>query len=119
MVAVGLPEKVRPVRLPILMFSVQVPDTRNPVLSGDEMRAKLSDVKAPGVAPEQSTITFWANARLAGKKSIKQTRVLGPAKCSFIDSLQIKFKNALSHRHRYAHKRHGGLCCTLKSVSKG
>src|SRR5215831_3029658 len=65
-VAVGLPEMFRSVRPNITTFSWQVPVTEiefGPA-AGREARAAVMLVNAPGVAPEQSTTTSAAKARL-------------------------------------------------------
>jgi hypothetical protein len=47
-------------------------------------------VKAPGVAPEQSTVAPAANARLEGKRINKNaSEILGPKQRSFISFLAL------------------------------
>src|SRR5258707_6803319 len=64
-VAVGLPKIARSVRPTITTFSVQVPETAMEFgpAAGREASAAPMVVKAPGVAPLQSTVTSAANAR--------------------------------------------------------
>src|SRR6478735_12513188 len=68
-VAVGLPKMVKSVRPNITTFSWQVPVTEmlfGPA-AGSDARAAVIVVKAPGVAPLQSTVAPAANARLDGR----------------------------------------------------
>src|SRR6476646_6057215 len=68
-VAVGLPKIVKSVRPDITTFSWQVPMTEmlfGPA-AGSEANAAVMVVKAPGVAPLQSTVAPAANARLDGR----------------------------------------------------
>src|SRR5689334_16877987 len=70
-VAVGLPKIVKSVRPTITTFSWQVPVTEMPFgpAAGSEASAAVMVVKAPGVAPLQSTTALPANARLDGRNT--------------------------------------------------
>src|SRR6476661_1075521 len=81
-VAVGLPKIVKSVRPDITTFSWQVPMTEmlfGPA-AGSEASAAVIVVKAPGVAPLQSTVAPAANARLDGRRTANRqmNRSLNP-----------------------------------------
>src|SRR5579859_8209565 len=87
-VAVGLPKIVKSVRPNITTFSWQVPVTEmlfGPA-AGSDARAAVMVVKAPGVAPLQSTVAPAANARLAGRSRANRqiNRNLDPEEQIFI-----------------------------------
>jgi hypothetical protein len=77
-----LPKIVKSVRPDITTFSWQVPVTEmlfGPA-AGSDARAAVIVVKAPGVAPLQSTVASAANARLDGRTTSSRqiNRSLGP-----------------------------------------
>src|SRR5438270_3306464 len=87
-VAVGLPKMDRSVRPKITTFSWHVPVTEiefGPA-AGSEARAAWILVKAPGVAPEQSTTALSANARLERKSKKQPKSNLIPGKLNLIVS---------------------------------
>src|SRR4249920_2982631 len=114
-VAVGLPEIFRSVRPAITTFSWQVPVTVmlfGPA-AGSDASASWMLVKAPGVAPLQSTTALAANARIDGKRTTSRQidKSLGPEERIVIKILPSHFlscsvkksgENTLPWRNRAA-----------------
>src|SRR6476469_502951 len=94
-VAVGLPKMVKSVRPNITTFSWQVPVTEmlfGPA-AGSDASAAVIVVKAPGVAPLQSTVAPAANARLDGRRTDSRQiyRTLDPEEQIFIISFPLAY----------------------------
>src|SRR5215471_8207999 len=85
-VADGFPKMVKSVRPNITTFSWQVPVTEIELgpAAGSEASAAVIEVKAPGVAPEQSTTAPSAKARWEKSSSKQAKSNLHPEEQSFI-----------------------------------